>query len=234
MHWQLGQALFADARNFERMTKNDEELLEEAFNAEKYGNRNEAIRLYRKVASKNSEHAAYAENCASNLEQLGVEATDKIQHPVRSDLDDSSTDHANPFQSPVVAPSYSPNEFNHAISRRTQFSAVAVRFLAVFCLMAAAYSIYRATGYYQLIDLDAGYWLVCMIQNCLMAINLLVVAWFCGNYSTALQNLLPVSEKSLDTFAKEQINLWLSITSLAVLRVVCELSFFVIRLNRLY
>ena len=49
-----------------------EKLLELAFKAEKFGDRAEAIRLYRQVAITDPDNATYASNCADELEKLGV------------------------------------------------------------------------------------------------------------------------------------------------------------------
>ena len=54
------------------MTDEVEKLLQLAFNAEKFGDRAEAIRLYRQVADSDPNNAIYASNCADELEKLGV------------------------------------------------------------------------------------------------------------------------------------------------------------------
>ena len=133
------------------MSDKDSELLDRAFNADKFGNRIEAIRLYRLVASGNSEHSAYAENCAKNLEQLGVQETAKTQKTTSPDSVASSSGSANPFKSPNGSQIADEYEFDYASARRIQFSATVVRCLAIFCLIAAICSLLGTVRSYQFI-----------------------------------------------------------------------------------
>ena len=75
-----------------------EKLLELAFKAEKFGDRAEAIRLYRQVAITDPDNATYASNCADELEKLGV----ATPAPQASIADTDITNASNPFQTPTT------------------------------------------------------------------------------------------------------------------------------------
>ncbi|MFT7629007.1 MAG: hypothetical protein ACI87E_000003 [Mariniblastus sp.] len=213
------------------MTMSDdvEELLALAFKAEKFGDRNKALSLYRQVASGGSEHASYAQNCAETLEQLGVPAEAKPPELVSPSPGAPGSGSGNPFESPSFAqPRQGATETGFDTIRRIQITTMIVRSVSVFCVLASLYCfLWIWTDYGHLYNTDN--WSRVRISALLdfsLAITLVVVVWMGARYATALQRLLPVSEKSFDTYSKRQLSLWVGVGLLAALRLARELVYF--------
>ena len=197
-----------------------EQILELAFKAEKFGDRAEAVRLYRQVADTDSDNATYASNCADELEKLGVATpAPAIQ---ASNVDTDVVKPSNPFQAPtkVGLPSIE-GDTKYKVIWRVHFTSSILWCLAVFCFFAAVLELL-----YLIISLrmseDWSYPSVFMshIVISLKAIVLLWAVWFCGAYAKSLRRLVPLTEEGINSFTKMQFCLWTGVFLLAALSFV--------------
>ena len=210
------------------MPDNEDKLLDIAFKAEKRGDRIGAIRLYQQIAEGTSEHSSYARNCMERLEQLGV-AAQETAHAPKSPVSAAPISNSdNPFESPAfVSPQDRTFETDITVMRRIQISAMIASGVAVFCVMSAVFSFWMVTVHYgNFFQLKTTELQVSAVIDCLNVIALLVVAWHCWRYSSALQHLLPISNSRIGIFSKRHLWLWIGIGALAILRIAGELVFF--------
>ena len=205
------------------MTEKIEELLDRAFKAEKYGDRSEAIRIYREVADGESEHAEYASNCVANLEHLGISVSETDS---KSEISDSISN--NPFRSPSV-PSHANSDLDSDYSnrRRNRLSSSIFRALTIFCLLTAIYNCFTMQfklGYTH--NMGWANWLVLTSIDYLTIIGLFAVAWLSSRYAAALHQLLPLSKSGFDTYVKRQLWFSIGLGVTAFLYVARELAIF--------
>ena len=202
------------------MTDEVEKLLELAFKAEKFGDRAEAIRLYRQVASTDSDNATYASNCADELEKLGVAVPSPAS--LASSVDTDITNPSNPFQAPTAVVSQSiEGDTKYKVIWRAHFTSNILWCLAVFCVLAAACEFLFLIISLRMSE-DWSYLSSIMqhILSLLKAITLLWVAWFCGTYAKTLRRLIPLTEAGIESFTKMQFCLWIGVLLLAALSFV--------------
>ncbi len=208
------------------MPDNEDKLLDIAFKAEKRGDRIGAIRLYQQIANGTSEHSTYAKNCVERLEELGVSAQAETELP-NSSSEGSVSNSDNPFEAPAnPGLNESAFETDYDSLRRIQISTIAVRGVSVFCLVAAALS-FSLLYFGNLFELDTMRSRLIVTIDYLNTIALVVVAYCCWKYSSALQQLLPVSNRKIGNYSKRHCWLWIGISTLALLRVAREMMFFI-------
>lgn len=204
------------------MTKTPEELLEIAFNAEKFGDRTGAIRIYRQVANGNSEHAEYARNCVKNLEELGVEMPAEVTYEDTSETRNIDANVENPFR-PIATDSRTlPTDPDYSNARRSHFSANIVRGLAVFCLLCGLHSCL----FFVRFSIDWSIHPILMVIDCLITAGLFTVAYIATMYANALLGLLPLSEKTFSRYLRCQFRFTTAMGLLALLVVSRELILF--------
>ena len=200
------------------MTDEVDKLLELAFQAEKFGDRAEAIRLYRQVASTDPDNATYASNCADELEKLGVATL----APQASTADTDITNPSNPFQTPTTpgVPNIE-GDTKYKIIWRSHFTSNILWCLAIFCVVAAACELLLLIISLRM-SVDWSYLSSIMqhILSILRMIALLWVAWFCGTYAKTLRRLIPLTEAGIESFTKMQFRLWIGVLLLAALSFV--------------
>ena len=200
------------------MTDEVDKLLELAFQAEKFGDRAEAIRLYRQVASTDPDNATYASNCADELEKLGVATL----APQASTADTDITNPSNPFQAPTTlgVPNIE-GDTKYKIIWRSHFTSNILWCLAIFCVVAAACELLLLIISLHMSE-DWSYLSSIMqhILSVLRLIALLWVAWFCGAYAKTLRRLIPLTEAGIESFTKMQFCLWIGVLLLAALSFV--------------
>lgn len=215
-------------REVQTVPSNEEKLLELAFKAEKYGEREQAIRLYREVANGESEHASYAQNCAETLDRLGVPAKAKLDE-LASPIPDSPVSNShNPYEAPATTQSremVAGNSFETV--SRLQISATIIRSISILCIVASVYTVFSLGLVYgnpyrldTWTTLDLLAWF-----DGLTVIVLLFAARQGLKYSAALQQLLPPSAERIDVYSKPHLSFWASIGVLAVLRIARESLF---------
>ena len=199
------------------MTDEVEKLLELAFKAEKFGDRDEAIRLYRQVANTDSDNANYASNCADELEKLGVAVPSA--EPEASSAGPDISNSSNPFQALTTAGAPSiEDDTKYKIIWRNQFTSNLLWCLAVFCLLAAVCELLlQVISLRMSQDWSFPSFIMEQILSFLRLIVLLWVAWFCGAYAKTLRRLVPLTEARLDSFTKMQFCLWIGVCLLAVI-----------------
>ena len=200
------------------MTDEVDKLLELAFKAEKFGDRTEAIRLYRQVASTDSDNATYASNCADDLEKLGV----ATPAPQASIADTDIINPSNPFQTPTTpAVPDIEGDTKYKIIWRTQLTSNILWCLAIFCVLAAACELLLLT--ISLRMSESWSYLSSIVQHIFSILRmaaLLWVAWFCGAYAKTLRHLIPLTEARIESFTKMQFCLWTGVLLLAALSFV--------------
>jgi len=205
------------------MTENIEDLLDQAFEAEKFGDRAGAIRIYRQIAEGDSEHVKYAENCAANLEQHASNVEN--DNPKTNAVELKS---GNPFASPnsTIRTKVHPDA-DYSNTRRTQLSANILRALTVFCLLTALYSGFTTqfkVGYSDMMSWSS--WLLLTIIDYSIVAGLVAIAWLSSRYAEALQRLLPLSSNRIGTYASRQLWFSISLAIVAFLLVARELAVF--------
>ena len=210
------------------MNEDAESLIDLAYQAEKYGDRSEAIRLYRQVADGDSEHATYALNCAKNLEQFGLPtpaetkpAEVKIAETKAAEVETLAPESLNPFRSPQSTDN-AISRSDYSNERRMHLTANIIRALAMFCLLTGLYS--WLTMYIPF-DLTAWQqWMPIAGVEFLTIAWWFVAAWLCGSFAAALQNLLPLSADGLQTFTRRQLRLWIGLGMLASMFILREMA----------
>ena len=202
------------------MTDEVEKLLQLAFNAEKFGDRAEAIRLYRQVADSDPNNAIYASNCADELEKLGVTTPSPASQTANVDTDIANV--SNPFQAPAIAGAPSiEGETKYKILWRVHFTSGILWCLTIFCFCAAVLELLylivslRLSKDWSLPSVLMGHVLIS-----LKVVALFWVAWFCGAYAKTLRRLIPLTEMRIDSFTKTQFYLWIGVCLLAALSFV--------------
>ena len=200
------------------MADDADKLLELAFKAEKFGDRAEAIRLYRQVAITDPDNATYASNCADELEKLGV----ATPAPQASIADTDITNPSNPFQTPTTpgVPNIE-GDTKYKIIWRSHFTSNILWCLAIFCLLTAALEmLYLIISLRMSEDWSHPNSIMQHILSFLRMIVLLWVAWFCGAYAKTLRRLIPLTEAGIESFTKMQFCLWIGVLLLAALSFV--------------